>query len=391
LPNVYNGTYTITGVPTPTTFTYARSIPDEAVVAPSRTYPTVVSYSLTNGVVTLVLNDVPQTTVGGSVLVAGVTSQLNGTRTVTARNMSVPYSISFARALDDIAPTTLTTTVVANIISRNRTSGVATLTTSATHAFVPGQSVVVANVSSTFNGTYTITGVTGTTISYAQALSDVIETAGTGGTTTATYPSYGSYKLLGYLGQSVVTNPLRGQYTGLARNQARQVWYLVGGLSTKPTNTIDFSVPGTTFTREDLNVDTLEARNVILDKDPWSDLMAASKRYVDLTPLIINASTGLVAHRYNTATENSQVGGSGNYFVIPATGMVLTLPASPILGDTIIITDIAGTAGSVATKPVVARNGELIQGKAENMTFDVSNASIRLVYSNTTYGWRIMA
>jgi hypothetical protein len=164
---------------------------------------------------------------------------------------------------------------------------------------------------------------------------------------------------------------------------------LVGGIANKPSDTIDFSVPGTTFTREDLNVDTLEARNVILDKDPWSDLMAASRRYVDVTPLIINASTGLVAHRYNTATENSQVGGSGNYFVIPATGMVLTLPASPVLGDTIMITDIAGTAGSVATKPVIARNGELIQGKAENMTFDVSNASIKLVYSNTTYGWRI--
>jgi hypothetical protein len=392
LPNVYNGTYTITGVPTPTTFTYTRVIPDEGVVAPSRTYPTVVSYSLTNGIVTLVLNDTPQANVGESILVAGVTSQLNGTRTVTARTTSAPFSISFARALDNIAPTTLTTSVVANIISRNRTSGVATLTTSATHAFVPGQSIVVANVSGTFDGTYTITSVTGTTISYSQALSDVIETAGTGGTTTATYPSYGSYKLLAYLGACVVTNPLRGQYTGLARNQARQVWYLVGGLSTKPTNTIDFSVPGTTFTREDLNVDTLEARNAVMDFEALAANHAVTRSYVDTTPLIINASTSLVAKRHNVTTERSpSLNNNGNYFVIPATGMVLTLPASPILGDTVIITDIAGTAGSVATKPIIARNGQLIQGKAEDMTFDVSNASIRLVYSNTTYGWRIMA
>jgi hypothetical protein len=388
LPNVYNGTYTITGVPTPTTFTYTRAIPDEAVVAPSRTYPNVVSYSLTNAVVTLVLNDVPQVTVGESVLIAGVTSALNGTRTITARSMSVPYSISYARALDDIVPTTLTTTVVANIISRNRTSGVATLTTSATHAFVPGQSIIVANVSSTFNGTYTITAVTGTTISYLQALADIVETPGTGGTATATYPSYGSYKLLAYLGAAVVTNPLRGQYTGLARNQARQVWYLVGGLSTKPTNTIDFSVPGTTFTREDLNVDTLEAKDVILDKDPWTGLRAASYRSTSEVPSIISASTALVAKTWTDQSENV-VRATGRYFVIPATGMVLTLPASPALGDTVQITDIAGTAGSVATKPVVARNGQLIQGKAEDMTFDVSNASIKLVYSNTTYGWRI--
>lgn len=389
LPNVYNGTYTITEVPTSTSFRYARTIPDEGVVAPSRLYPNVISYSLTNGVVTLVLNDTPQANVGDSVLIAGVTSALNGTRTITARSTSSPFSISFARALDDIPSTTLTTTVSANITSRNRTSGVATLTTSSTHSFVPGQSIIVANVSSTFNGTYTITAVTGTTISYAQALADVIETPETGGTATASYPSYGSYKLLSYVGGAVVTNPFRGQYTGLARNQNNQKWYLLGGISEKPSNTIDFSVPGTTFTREDLNVDTLEARNVLLDKDPWAPLHAATQRYVDQTPNILNASATLIAHRYSITTEDGASGGTGNYMIIPATGMVLTLPASPVIGDTLIITDIAGTAGSVATKPVIARNGQLIQGKAENMTFDVSNASIKLVYSNTTYGWRI--
>lgn len=388
LPNVYNGSYTVTEVPTSTQFRYARTIPDESVIAPSRTYPNVISYSLTNGVVTLVLNDTPQIDVGGSVLIAGVTSALNGTRTITARSMSTPFSISYARALDDIASTTLTTTVAANIISRNRTSGVATLTTSANHSFVPGQSVIVANVSSTFNGTYTITAVTANTISYTQALADIVETAETGGTTTATYPSYGSYKLLSYLGASSVTNPLRGQYTGLARNQANQKWYLVGGIANKPSNTIDFSVPGTTFTREDLNVDTLEARMVTLDKDPWQQTDAVNLRTVNLTPSIITGNTALVAKRYGNVTEGF-VNATGNYFVVPASGMVLTLPASPLLGDTLIITDIAGTAGSVATKPVIARNGELIQGKAENMTFDVSSASIKLVYSNTTYGWRI--
>jgi hypothetical protein len=265
---------------------------------------------------------------------------------------------------------------------------VATLTTSANHSFVPGQSIIVANVSSTFNGTYTITGVTANTISYSQALSDVIETAETGGTATATYPSYGSYKLLSYLGASVVTNPFRGQYTGLARNQANQKWYLVGGIANKPSDTIDFSVPGTTFTREDLNVDTLEARNVILDKDPWDPSHAVDYSTFNLTPSIITGNTALVAKRYGNVTEG-YVHATGNYFVVPASGMVLTLPASPLIGDTLIITDIAGTAGSVSTKPVIARNGQLIQGKAEDMTFDVSNASLKLVYSNTTYGWRI--
>ena len=386
LPNVYNGTYTITAV-TSNTFSYARSIPDEGVVAPSRTYPNVVSYSLTNGVVTLVLNDVPQAGVGESVLIAGVTSALNGTRTITARSMSVPYSISYARALDDIVPTTLTTTVVANIISRNRTSGVATLTTSATHAFVPGQSIVVANVSSTFNGTYTITAVTDTTISYEQALADIVETAETGGTATATYPSYGSYKLLAYLGAAVVTDPLRGQYTGLARNQANQKWYLLGGIANKPSDTIDFSVPGTTFTREDLNLDTLEARNVILDKNPWNQTHAVDYATFNLTPSILTASTLLVAKRYGNITEG-YAHATGNYVVSHTAAVTMTLPASPLIGDKITITDGTNKAGEFNI--TVARNGENIQGYVEDLIIDRGGASITLQYTNAALGWRLV-
>lgn len=386
LPNVYNGTYTITEVPTPTSFRYNRAIPDEVTTAPSRVYPNVLSYSLTNGVVTLVINDVPQATVGASVTIAGVTSQLNGIRTITARSMTAPYSISYNRSLDDIPSTNLTTSVSASINSRNRTSGVATLTTTAAHTFVPGQSIVVNGVSGTFDGTHTISAVTSTTISYAQALSDVTETASSG-TATASYPSYGSYAINGFTGNSLVTNPFRGQYTGLARNQSNQKWYLLGGLSEKPTTTIDFSVPGTTYTRNSLNVDTLEARNVILDKDPWGPLMAMTQQAAMIVPNIITTSQTLVARSVNT-TEGTSVA-SGLYFVVFSNAMGLTLPASPTIGATIVITDISGNAGSFATKPKIMRNGSLIQGKAEDLVFDVSNGSIKLVFSNNTYGWRV--
>jgi hypothetical protein len=253
---------------------------------------------------------------------------------------------------------------------------------------VPGQSIVVANVSSTFNGTYTITAVTDTTISYEQALADIVETAETGGTATATYPSYGSYKLLAYLGAAVVTNPLRGQYTGLARNQGNQKWYLVGGIANKPTDTIDFSVPGTTFTREDLNVDTLEARNVILDKNPWAQTHAVDYATFNMTPSIITGSTGLVAKRYGNVTEG-YAHATGNYMLaLTATGQTLTLPASPLIGDTIKITDIANNCYTF--QPNIARNGQPIQGLAEDMIFDINSGSITLIYSNTTYGWRIV-
>ena len=66
----------------------------------------------------------------------------------------------------------------ASIVNRSLTSNVATLTTSAAHGFVVGMSVIVINVNSTFNGTYTITSVpTSTTFTYAKTATNVTAAA----------------------------------------------------------------------------------------------------------------------------------------------------------------------------------------------------------------------
>lgn len=65
------------------------------------------------------------------------------------------------------------------ITNKALTSNVATLT-SAAHGFEVGQTVVVAGVDSTFNGTYTITAVATNTFSYAKTASDVSSTSATG-------------------------------------------------------------------------------------------------------------------------------------------------------------------------------------------------------------------
>lgn len=65
------------------------------------------------------------------------------------------------------------------------TSNVATLTTSATHNFTVGQTVLVEDVDSTFNGTAVVTAVTSTTFSYALIAANVSSTAVTGGSATA--------------------------------------------------------------------------------------------------------------------------------------------------------------------------------------------------------------
>lgn len=65
------------------------------------------------------------------------------------------------------------------ITNKALTSNVATLT-SAAHGFEVGQTVVVAGVDATFNGTYTITAVATNTFSYAKTASDVASTGASG-------------------------------------------------------------------------------------------------------------------------------------------------------------------------------------------------------------------
>lgn len=60
-----------------------------------------------------------------------------------------------------------------SVSNKSLTSNVATLTTSAAHGFEIGQTVVVAGVDATFNGTFLITNKTGNTFTYAKTAADV--------------------------------------------------------------------------------------------------------------------------------------------------------------------------------------------------------------------------
>jgi hypothetical protein len=64
-----------------------------------------------------------------------------------------------------------------SVSNKSLTSNVATLTTSAAHGFEIGQTVVVAGVDSTFNGTYLITNKTNNTFTYAKTATDVASAA----------------------------------------------------------------------------------------------------------------------------------------------------------------------------------------------------------------------
>lgn len=68
--------------------------------------------------------------------------------------------------------------LAASVSNKSLTSNIATLTTAAAHGFSVGQTVVVADIDATFNGTYTITAVPSTTqFRFAKTATDVTSTA----------------------------------------------------------------------------------------------------------------------------------------------------------------------------------------------------------------------
>ena len=82
---------------------------------------------------------------------------------------------------------------------------------------------------------------------------------------------------------------------------------------------------------------------------------------------------------------------SGEGFLIDASGgaIVLTLPATPSAGDTVGAVDAYNKA--TTNTITIARNGENIEGAAEDLIIDVDGAGFVLVYCDATRGWEIVS
>jgi hypothetical protein len=100
--------------------------------------------------------------------------------TITKASGAVVGTFSIAAAATSAA-VTVNTKIEKVVTNKALTSDVATLTTSAVHGYLVGDTVTVSNVDSTFNGTYVITVVgSTTTFSYAKVAANVTSVADTG-------------------------------------------------------------------------------------------------------------------------------------------------------------------------------------------------------------------
>ena len=69
-----------------------------------------------------------------------------------------------------------------------------------------------------------------------------------------------------------------------------------------------------------------------------------------------------------------------------ASAHTITLPASPVLGHKVLISDLSNNSST--NNITVGRNSEKIDGAEDNFTIDINNGSVEFIYTNTTYGWR---
>jgi len=78
---------------------------------------------------------------------------------------------------------------------------------------------------------------------------------------------------------------------------------------------------------------------------------------------------------------------SNKYFVDTTSARTLTLPASPSLGDEIVIFDASNNA--LTNNITVASNSNKLQGSVQDLVVDSNAATVYLTYTGSSYGWAV--
>ena len=121
----------------------------------------------------------------------------------------------------------------------------------------------------------------------------------------------------------------------------------------------------------------------------WVDLgvkAALPPDYVDTTAL--NSALASYKQEVNlTVSSNITLVAGRRYFVDTTAARTLTLPASPTLGQEIIVIDASESAGT--NNITINSNSGKINGTVQNATIDVDGAAASFIYTGATYGWRI--
>lgn len=89
-----------------------------------------------------------------------------------------------------------------------------------------------------------------------------------------------------------------------------------------------------------------------------------------------------------SAQSTSFNAASNHAYWITGNSVTVTLPGSPADGDYVILAD--GSAVTAGTT-VVGRNGKTIMGLSQDMTIDITDFQVTLIYRSATGDWRLAA
>jgi len=88
-----------------------------------------------------------------------------------------------------------------------------------------------------------------------------------------------------------------------------------------------------------------------------------------------------------SVSSNITLTAANKYFVDTTSARTLTLPASPSLGDEIVIYDASNNA--LTNNITVLPNGNKVQGSIQTLIVDSNAAVAYLAYTGSTYGWAV--
>jgi hypothetical protein len=270
--------------------------------------------------------------------------------TVETSNLSVSDPFIFVGAgnpadildLGFLAERSITVSAITETVTNKAlTNNVATITTTGSHTYRVGDTVVVASVDATFDGTYAITGVTSNTFTYAKTAANVASQADTGTTSVEK----------------------RRVYDGIARDATDNVVKFFQNLVVKPTSTVNFAEAGVTYA--DIKVDDIDADAIT----GTGNLTIATDK------LIVNAASGAVtmANTLDVTGISTLNGGINSSGTVNFTGGL-------VLSGT---TDVQELRETVANPSISSNAATLVWTSGNIFYTDASAAGANITYNVT--------
>jgi len=114
-----------------------------------------------------------------------------------------------------------------------------------------------------------------------------------------------------------------------------------------------------------------------------------NQEMIDLQTNVNNQISNFTAIEWSYQTGSYTVTGSSEgVFADTASGSwTVIMKSSPSIGNTLVVNDAAGIWGT--HNLIVARNGQRINGVNEDFICDVDYSTIRFVYCDSVYGWKL--